>query len=90
MIRPRMRLNAHGDTRIMRVMSSDDLPPTEANAKLVAGFSGADVRTARRYLAGEQVKGAGLREKLAAAVERAKREQRGGIAVYDPEKKAGK
>jgi len=43
------------------------LPPTEANARAVAGLSQCDVRTARRYLEGKAVKGAALRERLVLA-----------------------
>lgn len=74
-----LSLDAYYTARIMRVMSDDfTLPATEANARLVAGFAGADVRTARRYLNGEPVKGEALKERLAEAVKRAKREQGGG------------
>lgn len=54
---------------IMSAMSEApaNLPPTEANARAVAGLSQCDVRTARRYLEGEPIKGAALRERLALA-----------------------
>lgn len=48
--------------------AAPSLPFTETNIHLVAGLACADVRTARRYLRGDAVKGAALREKLAAAV----------------------
>lgn len=44
---------------------------SEALVRLVAGFSGSHVQTCRKFLAGEPVKGAALRERLEAAKKRA-------------------
>lgn len=52
---------------------------SDAFARLVAGFSGADVRTVRRFLAGQPVKGAGLRERL----EQAKTQAMANLAAAD-------
>lgn len=50
----------------------------ETKVRLIAAIAEADVRTVRRYLKGEAVKGASLRERLAAAVERVRAEQGDG------------
>lgn len=50
----------------MRTMSKAK-PVSEALVHLVAALSGADVRTARKYLDDKPVKGAALRERLRAA-----------------------
>lgn len=52
--------------RILRVVSTTH-DVNETTVRLVAALAGADPRTARRFLAGEPVKGRLLREKLAEA-----------------------
>ncbi len=62
-------------------MADDDGPRSdfpETKVRLIAAIAEADVRTVRRYLKGETVKGASLRERLSAAVRRVRSEQGDG------------
>ena len=60
-------------------MSPQESTPSfpETTIRLIAALAKADVRTVRRHLNGEKVKGAALRERIVEAVERVKAEAGG-------------
>lgn len=53
---------------------------TETDIRLIAARAGADVRTVRRWLANENVRGASLKERLAEARRRVEAERTGGAS----------
>jgi hypothetical protein len=54
--------------------TTERLPVTDANARLLAGYAGCDVRTAKKFLEGGYIRTASVRERLEAAEQRARNE----------------